>query len=150
MLRALAESRVKWAFWPHGHITQSVDTNQGIWVNSGATEDSDEDDSEVEDEDDQEVEDGSGSGDNGIEEESEWEFLGIGIAAGGGRFGALALADGERGRGRRRRPLTWVYILIISYYMFSECTLNVLKSRVIVKGRQFEERNEKSSLSCSV
>ena len=93
MLRALAEGRVKWAFWPPGYLGHSGDTNKGIWINSGATEESDEDDSEADDEADQEVEDGSGSEDNGVEEESEEEFVGIGIAAGGGRFGALTLAD---------------------------------------------------------
>lgn len=93
MLRTLAEGRVRWAFWPPGYPTRSEDTNQGIWIDSGATEDSDEDDSEVDDEAEQEAEDGSGSEDNGVEEESEGEFSGIDIA--GGRFGALALADGD-------------------------------------------------------
>jgi nucleosome binding factor SPN SPT16 subunit len=101
VLRILAEGRVKWAFWPPGYQVRSGDTNQGIWLNSGAVaedEDEDEEDeeseeeSEEEDEAEQGIEDGSETEDNG-EEESEEGPMSIGIAAGGGRFGVLALAD---------------------------------------------------------
>ena len=104
VLRALAEGRVPWAFWPPGTDRSKLSaTGDGIWIrgnddDAGVNSDS----SDGEEEEDMEHDRESESGDEGSkeddsadeegeeEEEEEEESKGVTI---GGRFGALALED---------------------------------------------------------
>jgi len=100
VLRALAEGRVRWAFWPPGTDPSMLsEAGDGIWISSGdgysAGVDSESDGEKEGIEQDHGSESGEeGSqeddfpGDDDDEEEAELNEVGV-----GGRFGALALQD---------------------------------------------------------
>jgi len=95
ILRALAEGRVRWAFWAPGTNASKLDeTGDGIWIRH------DDDDAGVNSESDGEEEDRvSESGEEGSEgngfpdEEEEGEEESKEVTSIGGRFGALALEE---------------------------------------------------------
>ncbi|KAF9654183.1 P-loop containing nucleoside triphosphate hydrolase protein [Thelephora ganbajun] len=93
ILRALAEGRIRWAFWPPGTDPSVHDkAGDGIWIRSGddaaGVGDSESDDGEEEVEQDPVLD----SGGEGSEEEEDEDEGGDETNI-GGRFGALALED---------------------------------------------------------
>ena len=89
VLRALAESRVAWAFWPSGTDSSSTSTAHGIWIPGSAFEEEKEDDSSdaeasVHSDDDGTPEDSMSESEK---EDSEVE------ATGAGRFAMLSLVE---------------------------------------------------------
>ena len=100
VLRALAEGRVRWGFWPPGTDTSVLsEAGDGIWISSGddaAGVDSESDGEEEGGEqyrDSEPDEGGSQEGDFPDEEEEGEEDEESSKASFGGRFGALALED---------------------------------------------------------
>ena len=116
VLRALAEGRIRWAFWPPGTDPQTIRRYQGdggggagIWIAHDSGEDGHEDSDYDSDEDETHArpagsEDEALSSPDGSEEEAEegdeeveapatGAGLGREVVATGGRFGALVLDD---------------------------------------------------------
>ena len=117
VLRALAEGRIRWAFWPPGTDPQTISKHQGtagagIWIAHDSGEDGHEDSDYDSDEDEAHAgrpagsEDEAPSSPDGSEEEAEegdeeveveapatGAGLGREVVATGGRFGALVLDD---------------------------------------------------------
>ncbi|KAF8973507.1 hypothetical protein BDZ97DRAFT_1911995 [Flammula alnicola] len=95
LLRAVAEGRVGWGFWPPGtpldQIAAGGGEGQGIWIPHGDRVDQE---SEPESEGEEEnLGRSSESEDEGIEEEEEEEDSGNASSVGIGRFGVLAVND---------------------------------------------------------
>ena len=100
VLRAVAEGKVRWAFWPPGTTLSNLgETGDGIWIrnNDGGVGDDKSEPSDCEEEEtgqvrvsesDEDVSEGASLLD---EEEMEGEELQETMI--GGRFGALALED---------------------------------------------------------
>lgn len=111
VLRALAEGRIQWAFWPEEHIppnTSEARNSLGIWIPSSGTveEEQESEDEDEHNETDPTAEQDSESGTESEEEDEEDEDEQIGgsgastgplssRAATAGRFGALALEESE-------------------------------------------------------
>ncbi|KAF7966429.1 hypothetical protein HWV62_38412 [Athelia sp. TMB] len=99
ILRAVAESRVKWAFWPPGTdvnaIKSEMDEGNGIWI-AHAVEDGE---SESEDEDEELPSSEASAGHSDIEEQEEDEEDDDAppVSVGVGRFDALVLDENEDG-----------------------------------------------------
>lgn len=98
VLRALAEGRIGWCFWPPGtpldQIAAGGGDEQGIWIPRGDTI---EDDDDVESDLEEAAEDPASTSE---EEEEDVEDSDVGATgtSGVGRFGALAINDtGEDG-----------------------------------------------------
>jgi hypothetical protein len=93
VLRALAEGKVRWAFWaPDTDPSTLSDAGDGIWIRGGddpAGADS-ESDGEQEGAEEGRVSGSDEEGDDVSDEEEEEALDGGGF---GGRFGALALED---------------------------------------------------------
>jgi len=98
VLRALAEGRVGWAFWPPDTPLEQISSvpgseGYGIWIPLGDSIEHDDTDSESDGEDrhvsfeteEEEVEHG----------EDDSDLVGHGPIAGLGRFGALSLSGGD-------------------------------------------------------
>jgi len=102
VLRALAEGRIGWAFWPPDTPLQQVaaggDGQQGLWIPRGDAIDEDTDhQSEGEDEDhehDQSSESGEDEDTHEDDEEASDDGVDGTTVASAGRFGALAVNDG--------------------------------------------------------
>lgn len=101
MLRALAEGRVAWGFWPPGTDNAGSD-GLGIWIPgteaAGTDGELTEPDDEPEDPEPEAVSEKGEEGEDEDEEEDEEEegdSDDIGQNVGGGRFGALAIDGGE-------------------------------------------------------
>ena len=94
VLRALAEGRVLWAFWPPGTTSEASKlsaTGDGIWIrrddgDTGVNSDGDGEEEEMEHDRGSESGDEGSEGDDFSDEEGEVTI--------GGRFGALELEDG--------------------------------------------------------
>lgn len=102
VLRALAEGRVAWGFWPPG--TEKPSEGLGIWIpgteaagtDGELTEPDDEPEEPEQSEEGEEEEDSEEEGEEDDEEdEDEEDDDGIEQRVGGGRFGALAIDGGE-------------------------------------------------------
>ena len=98
VLRALAEGRVRWAFWPPGTEPSILsEAGDGIWIPSGDDTvgvDSESDGEEGVERDRVSESDEEGSQqDDSLDEEEEEEEADLNEASVGGRFGALALED---------------------------------------------------------
>jgi len=93
VLRALAEGRIGWAFWPPDTAISTVmmhaQSGEGIWVPHITVEDEQESEEDVTDLD---VESLSGE-DSASEEDSSEDNFPSATNAGIGRFGALSLDD---------------------------------------------------------
>lgn len=96
VLRALAEGRIGWCFWPPGtpldQLAAGGGDEQGIWIPRGDTIEDD----DVEPESDlEEVAEDPTSTSEEEEEDIEDSDVGTTGTAGVGRFGALAISDTE-------------------------------------------------------
>lgn len=99
VLRALAEGRIGWAFWPPDTTLQQVaaggDGQQGLWIPRGDAIDEDTDhQSEGEDEDHEHAESGEDEDTHEDDEEASDDGVDGTTVASAGRFGALAVNDG--------------------------------------------------------
>ncbi len=100
MLRAVAEGRIGWAFWPPDTDPKEVKScgspEQGIWIPRSDRAD-DESDSESEHGDRSSSHETDSESEDGEEDEAESnnEEEVAAKPAGAGRFGALSLNDGE-------------------------------------------------------
>ena len=96
VLRAVAESRIRWAFWPPDTDVSSMagDPGDGIWIPRATGVD---DDTEYESEEDESESSAHSQEMSGSEPQSESEEEAVGVeVAGVGRFGALVLySDSE-------------------------------------------------------
>jgi len=103
VLRALAEGRIGWGFWPPGtpldEIHAASGADQGIWISRADSLDVD---FANEDDRDDELEEAKSQSDEEEGEQlSEDESSDVGgqVAVGTGRFGALVISDGEQSEG---------------------------------------------------
>ncbi|CAK5264510.1 unnamed protein product [Mycena citricolor] len=99
ILRALAEGRVPWAFWPPGASHPQNDGGSGIWIPSGSEEEDSEDDEESQEEESERESDAGTGSEGGIQtepeestEEQSDEDQPL-SKPGGGRFGALQITE---------------------------------------------------------
>ncbi|KAF7971395.1 hypothetical protein HWV62_21232 [Athelia sp. TMB] len=97
VLRAVTESRVRWAFWPPGTdevtVKSEADAGDGIWIAHAA-----EDEVDIETESDEEEESSEATeehSDSDLVEQDEGEDA-PSVSVGMGRFGALVLGQDER------------------------------------------------------
>jgi hypothetical protein len=95
VLRALAEGKIKWAFWPPGADEREISEN-GIWISGNAEA---EDASDTEDEEEAEAISGDEeleSDDSGQSSEDEKDTANSATLI-GGRFDALVLEESREG-----------------------------------------------------
>jgi len=98
ILRALAEGRIRWAFWPPGTPTEVVSAHQeegcGIWIAQEIDETEEDTDEEYPARDgwESEVEDSEPSLDEDADEDEDEDAI-LTKSGVGGRFSALSLDD---------------------------------------------------------